>query len=101
MVYPFYLIYNIYKNGFIVLFDIIKGSVKPKMVRVRINLKTGFAAGLLANSITLTPGTITVDKNSDELYVLFLDSKKITKKGVAAHVVGRYEYLIGGRVDGN
>jgi multicomponent Na+:H+ antiporter subunit E len=40
---------------------------------VRTNLKTDVAKTFLANSITLTPGTMTVDIDDDILYVHWID----------------------------
>jgi multicomponent Na+:H+ antiporter subunit E len=44
-------------------------DVEPQIVRFRTTLKTEFARWVLANSITLTPGTVTVKVEDDELYV--------------------------------
>lgn len=48
--------------------------MEPVIVRFRTNLKTDFAKVLLANSITLTPGTITVSLEEDEYLVHCLDN---------------------------
>lgn len=48
-------------------------SVKPVMVTFSCNLETGFGRTLLANSITLTPGTITVSMRENEFVVHCLD----------------------------
>lgn len=47
--------------------------VEPVMVSFRTTLKSPVFRTLLANSITLTPGTITVSMNGDELVVHCLD----------------------------
>lgn len=44
-------------------------KVHPQMVRFPVTLKTPFARMLLANSITLTPGTITVRLHPDTFVV--------------------------------
>lgn len=44
-------------------------DVEPSIVKFRTALKSDFARYLLANSITLTPGTITVKILDDEFYV--------------------------------
>ncbi len=48
-------------------------EIEPALVHFRTDLKTKFARALLANSITLTPGTITVSLKGDELWVHCLD----------------------------
>ena len=50
-----------------------KETVEPVIIRVRTNLKTETARVILANSITLTPGTITVSMTDQELLVHCLD----------------------------
>lgn len=45
----------------------------PVIVRIRTRLKSRTARVILANSITLTPGTITVSLEKDELLVHCLD----------------------------
>ena len=41
----------------------------PVLVRVRVNLRTDMGRYILANSITLTPGTVTVLSEGDELTI--------------------------------
>lgn len=48
-------------------------EVKPRLVRFRTPLKSPVSRELLANSITLTPGTITVTLEGDEMAVHCLD----------------------------
>lgn len=50
-----------------------KEIVEPVVVHVHTNLKTETARVILANSITLTPGTITVSMTDDDLLVHCLD----------------------------
>lgn len=47
--------------------------VEPVIVEYRTRLKTGLGRVILANSITLTPGTITVSLKDDELVIHCLD----------------------------
>lgn len=46
-----------------------KRRIEPTVVCIRTDLKTGFARFLLANSITLTPGTLTVESEGPVLTV--------------------------------
>lgn len=50
-----------------------KKEMEPLLVRFNAGLKTDAARVLVANSISLTPGTITVDMDGDELLVHALD----------------------------
>ena len=50
-----------------------KEDIEPVLVHVRTDLKTEAARVILANSITLTPGTITVSMTERQLLVHCLD----------------------------
>lgn len=50
-----------------------KEELEPVLVHVRADLKSETARVILANSITLTPGTITVSMTDDKLLVHCLD----------------------------
>jgi len=50
-----------------------KPHYEPAIVRIRVPLKTELARVFLANSITLTPGTVTIDQQGDDFVVLCLD----------------------------
>lgn len=46
---------------------------EPVIISYRTKLKTGLGRAILANSITLTPGTITISLEEDELMIHCLD----------------------------
>ena len=70
--------------------------IKPGIVKVKTKLTSDSGVTALANSITLTPGTLTIDVvNKNELYVHWLvveetDVDKATKK-----IVEKFEYFLG------
>ncbi len=59
--------------------------MSPRMVRVKATQKTDFGKAIYANSITLTPGTITLDVRGDILLVHALT--KETAEGVETGVM--------------
>ncbi len=73
--YLFLLIKEIIMANIIVFRMILNGNevVEPVIVRVPMNLKSELSRVILANSITLTPGTITVSIDENELIVHCLD----------------------------
>lgn len=73
--YVFVLVTEIIKANFAVIKMIMSSryEIEPVVVRFKTDLKTTPARVLLANSITLTPGTITVALNGDEYVVHCLD----------------------------
>ena len=73
--YVYVLVKEIIKANFAVIEMIMSSQyeMEPVVVRFRTDLKTVPARILLANSITLTPGTITVSLEEDEYVVHCLD----------------------------
>ena len=71
-----------------------KEVMEPVIVTVHTNLKTETARVLLANSITLTPGTITVSLAGQELLVHCLD-KSLAEGMEDSPIVGILEKLEG------
>jgi len=60
-----------------VAYRVITGKIRPGIVRLSPGLSTDFGTTLLANSITLTPGTLTVDvdEESGDLFVHWINVK--------------------------
>jgi multicomponent Na+:H+ antiporter subunit E len=74
---PFF--YNMAKANLDVAYRVITGKIRPGIVRISPGLKTSIGMTMLANSITLTPGTLTVDVDAQKnLYVhwIYVGDKK-------------------------
>lgn len=73
--YVFILVTEIIKANFAVIKMIMSSryEIEPAVVRFKTDLRTTPARILLANSITLTPGTITVSLEDNEYVVHCLD----------------------------
>lgn len=69
------LLFKIYAASFKMVFSVMKGDINPRIVHFRTRLKSDLAKVILANSITLTPGTITLDLDEDHLVVHWLNAK--------------------------
>ena len=44
--------------------------IDPRMIRIKVDLESDYGLTLLANSITLTPGTVTVDVGDDGTFLV-------------------------------
>jgi multicomponent Na+:H+ antiporter subunit E len=66
-------------------------SVEPGVVKVKTNLKSPIGRLALANSISLTPGSLVLDIGKDELLVHCLDMRAIDPKKVTETVSGPFE----------
>jgi len=67
--------------------------IRPGIVKVRTRLKTDLAKTFLANSITLTPGTLTVDIQGQDLYVHWINVSEKTAEW-QRQIVERFEPLL-------
>ncbi|TET40416.1 MAG: cation:proton antiporter [Dehalococcoidia bacterium] len=63
-----------------VVYRVITGRINPGIVRISPGLRNDLSLTMLANSITLTPGTLTVevDEETNDLYVHWIRVKKET-----------------------
>jgi len=96
--YLFKFTWELIKANFNVAYIVIHPllPIKPGIVKVKTKLKRDSALTMLANSITLTPGTLTVDIDVDNqilyvhwIYVKFTDIEQTTKD-----IGGRFEKLL-------
>ncbi len=76
--YLAFLFKEIYRNGIRATIMIIKGDAKPNFVTFRIHkdIKNEFLHNMLASSITLTPGTVTVENKKGVFTVLSVHAEE-------------------------
>jgi multicomponent Na+:H+ antiporter subunit E len=66
--------------------------IRPGIVKVHTDLKTNLARTFLANSITLTPGTLSVDITDDgDLYVHWINITTMDEEEQRKRIPGRFE----------
>jgi multicomponent Na+:H+ antiporter subunit E len=84
---PFFL--AMAKANLDVAYRVITGRIRPGIVRIPTGLRTDFGTAFLANSITLTPGTLTVDADDKRnLYVHWINVTD--RKPSASKVCGSF-----------
>lgn len=70
--------------------------IRPGIVRTRTRLRTDSARTALANAITLTPGTLTVDVAADgRFYVHWINVETEDDEQAARLILDRFEWFIG------
>lgn len=94
VIYGAVLIFQMYVASFRVLWNILRGRINPGVVHFRTRLSSDIARVALTNSITLTPGTITLDLDDDHLIVHWLDQRTTHSKYAGELVKGAYERLL-------
>ncbi|MGD2279434.1 MAG: Na+/H+ antiporter subunit E [Candidatus Omnitrophota bacterium] len=70
--------------------------INPGIVKVKTNLKTDTGLTFLANSITLTPGTMSVDIDTDNgvLYVHWINVKDTDVEAATKMIIERFERIL-------
>ena len=93
---PVFFYYVIMAN-----FDVVYRALHPKMpihpgiVKIKTNLKTESGITALANSITLTPGTLTVDLTDDGfLYIHWINVKSTETEEATKHIAQKFEWFL-------
>ena len=70
--------------------------INPGVVKITTNLKSDYAKLFLANSITLTPGTLTMDVKDNNLYIHWIDVESQDKSIQKDKIAGKFEDKLGG-----
>ncbi|MFO8235605.1 MAG: Na+/H+ antiporter subunit E [Bacteroidales bacterium] len=65
--------------------------INPGIVEVKTKLKSKMGKMILANSITLTPGTLTIDIQDDTLYIHWIDVKSDDINEATKQIVRKFE----------
>ena len=96
VVYVVTFIWACIKANFDVAYRVLHPAmpIKPGIVKVKTTLRSEFARTLLANSITMTPGTITVDIIGDEMYIHWIYIRSEDPAVYTRMVTGRFEEYI-------
>lgn len=84
---------EIIKANFDVAFRVIHPSlpINPGVVVIQTQLKSDIAKTILANSITLTPGTFTLNILEDKLLIHWIDVKATDIEKTTELIGGRFE----------
>lgn len=91
--YILILIFEIYKSSFSHMLRIIKKDCNPIIVEVKLDLTDPFLITLISNSITLTPGTITVDTDKNKLTVLSIKDYGENGNRISKDIKEKFEKL--------
>ncbi len=97
--YPLYLIvflFELLKANIDVALRVISPSlpINPGIVAVKTSLKDPLSKLILANSITLTPGTLTVDVKGDTLFIHWIDVKGKDVESATKAISGKFEKIL-------
>ena len=71
-----------------------KLPIKPGIVKVKTHLKTNIGRVFLANSITMTPGTLSVDLVGNTLYIHWINVTSKNPNIYTQKIAGRFEKFL-------
>ena len=66
-------------------------NIKPGIVEIKTHLKSPIGRLALANSITLTPGTLVVDIQGDSLFIHWINVTETDPVAATQEIAGRFE----------
>jgi len=94
--YVFYFFYYCIKANLDVAYRVLHPDVpiRPGIVKVRTELQTDIAKTFLANSITLTPGTLTIDIDGADLFIHWINITTDDRNEQTAIIVKRFERIL-------
>jgi multicomponent Na+:H+ antiporter subunit E len=97
LVYVPVFFYYMIKANFDVLYRVLhpKMPIKPGIVKIKTNLKSDSGITALANSITLTPGTMTVDLTDDGfLFIHWINVQSDDIEQATQTIAYKFEWFI-------
>ncbi|NOQ27371.1 MAG: hypothetical protein GQ564_18570 [Bacteroidales bacterium] len=95
-VYLLVFFWDLVKSNIHVALIVLKPSlpINPGIVKTKTVLKSKMARMILTNSITLTPGTLTVDIEDDILYIHWIDVKSEDIDVATEKIVKKFEKIL-------
>jgi multicomponent Na+:H+ antiporter subunit E len=96
IIYLFIFIWECIKANIDVAYRVLHPAmpIRPGIVKVKTTLKSDMAKMLLANSITMTPGTISVDIIDDNLYIHWIYIRSEDPEVYTPIITGAFEKYI-------
>ena len=90
------LVYHIILANFDVMYRVLHPDlpINPGIVKVRTRLKSKSARAVLCNSITLTPGTLSIDIAGEFIYVHWINVKGRNIEESTRIIVEKFENII-------
>ncbi len=93
IIYIFVFLKELIKSNVDVALRVInpKLPINPGIVKVKTKLKSPLGRAILANSITLTPGTLTVEMKEEYFYIHWIDVTSENIEGATKSIVSNFE----------
>ena len=94
---PFFL-WEVVKANFDVAYRVVHPDmpIKPGIVEIRTEMKSDIGKLGLANSITLTPGTLTMDVDGDRMFIHWIEVETEDVEGASMTIGRKFERYLKG-----
>lgn len=93
IVYIFVFLWELIKSNLDVARRVVSPSlpINPGIIEAHTKIKSPMGRMILANSITLTPGTFTVEIDDDKFYIHCIDICEENTEAMAKDIIRRFE----------
>ncbi|MFU8780106.1 MAG: Na+/H+ antiporter subunit E [Kiritimatiellia bacterium] len=88
------LIVAIFESGFHAIYITLTGKIDVNIVDIDTQIENPFHGVMIANAITLTPGTVTVDHQKGTFKVLWIESPTRDPEKAAEMIKGKFERVL-------
>jgi multicomponent Na+:H+ antiporter subunit E len=93
-IYVFVLFYEIFRSSFAYVWNLVGRRYVPIVFDLVLEVDDPVQVGIIANSITLTPGTITIDISDNVIKVMTLAKPGTPIQELEAPIRNRFEKLL-------
>ncbi len=96
LVYVVFLFIEIYKASFAYVYNLLAHHYEPVVFDITLDVEDAVLIGIISNSITLTPGTITIDTDSEKhvITVMTLAKPGATVEELEKPIREKFERLL-------
>ena len=92
--YFFVLFYEIFRSSILYVINLFKGNYEPVVFKITLDHLTPIQVAIVANSITLTPGTISIEVINKSIYVMVLADPNTDHETLAKPIRDRFEKFL-------
>jgi multicomponent Na+:H+ antiporter subunit E len=94
--YIFLFLWECIKANFDVAYRVLHPMmpIKPGIVKIKSSLKSDLAKTFLANSLTMQPGTLTVDIDGEYFFIHWIYVRETEVSNASQKITGKFEFLL-------
>jgi multisubunit Na+/H+ antiporter MnhE subunit len=94
LLYFFVLFFEIFRSSILYVINLFKRNYEPVVFKITLDHLTPIQVAIVANSITLTPGTISIEVINKTIFVMVLANPNTDHQTLARPIKNRFEKLL-------